>query len=177
MATDREVAVSHPKGEQELVPGGDLDQGSSVDTYGGIVRVKWDEDAAVTPFGQMAFFIEFLKTAGLWDRWAEECPVTYASPNAPTKADILGTILLSVLAGHRRYAHITALRFDGVNPQLLGMSKVASEDSVRRAFSDVDESQCTEWLTRHLRNSYEPLLREPWILDIDSTVKPQVGFW
>ncbi|HXB70538.1 MAG TPA: hypothetical protein VNY05_20060 [Candidatus Acidoferrales bacterium] len=28
----------------------------------------------------------------------------------------------SVLAGHRRYAHITALRFEGVNPQLLGMT-------------------------------------------------------
>jgi hypothetical protein len=26
-----------------------------------------------------------------------------------------------------------------------------------------------------LRNSYEPLLREPWILDIDSTVKPLYG--
>ncbi len=175
MATDREVAVTHPKGEQQLIPGGALDQGSSVDTYGGTVRVKWDEDAAVTPFGQLAFFIEFLKTAGLWDRWVEECPVTYTSPNAPAKADILGTILLSVLAGHRRYAHITALRFDGVNPQLLGMTKVASEDSVRRAFSGVEEAPCTEWLTRHLRNSYEPLLREPWILDIDSTVKPLYG--
>jgi len=31
------------------------------------------------------------------------------------------------------------------------------------------------WQTRHLRISYEPLLREPWILDIDSTVKPLYG--
>src|ERR1039458_5620457 len=60
------------------------------------------------------------KTACLWDRWVEECPVTYESPNAPGKADVLGTILLSVLAGHRRYAHITALRFDGVNPNCWG---------------------------------------------------------
>ena len=175
MAMENEVAVSHPKGERELILGGAADGGSVVDTYGGTVRVRWDEAAAVTPFGQLAFFIEFLKTAGRWDTWVEECPVRYVSPNAPTKAEILGTILLSVLAGHRRYAHITALRFDGVNPQLLGMSKVASEDSVRRAFRDVEERQCTEWLTRHLRNSYEPLLREPWILDIDSTVKPLYG--
>ena len=146
-----------------------------MDTYGGKIRVKWDEEAAVTPFGQLAFFIEFLKTAGLWDSWVEECPVRYESPNAPTKADVVGTILLSVLAGHRRYAHITALRFDGVNPQLLGMTKVCSEDSVRRAFSDVEESECAAWLTRHLRISYEPLLREPWILDIDTTVKPLYG--
>jgi hypothetical protein len=30
--------------------------------------------------------------------------------------------MLSVLAGHRRYAHITTLRCDPVNPPLLGMN-------------------------------------------------------
>lgn len=38
-----------------------------VDTFGGRVHVEWDPDAAVTPLGQMAFFIEFLKIAGLFD--------------------------------------------------------------------------------------------------------------
>jgi hypothetical protein len=175
MAEEKGVAVIHPEGERELVVEGLPSQCSTVDTYGGIVHVKWDETAAVTPFGQLAFFIEFLKTAGLWDAWVKDCPVTYTSPNAPTKADVLGTILLSVLSGHRRYAHITALRFDGVNPQLLGMSKVCSEDSVRRAFSEVEPAECMAWLQWHLRISYEPLLREPWILDIDSTVKPLYG--
>ena len=135
MAMEREVAVIHREGERELVVGGGPNQGSTVDTYGGSIHVKWDETAAVTSFGQLAFVIEFLKTAGLWDGWVKECPVTYASSNAPAKADVLGTILLSVLTGHWRYAHITALRFDGVNPQLLGMTKVCREDSVRRAFS------------------------------------------
>lgn len=163
MATEKGVAVIHPEGERELVLGGDPNPSSTVETYGGMIRVKWDETAAVTPFGQLAFFIEFLKTAGLWDEWVEDCPVTYTSPNAPAKADVLGTILLSVLAGHRRYAHIAALRFDGVHPQLLGMSKVCSEDSVRRAFSGVEQAECMAWLQRHLRISYEPLLGERWI--------------
>lgn len=35
---------------------------------------------------------------------------------------------MSVLSGHWRYAHISAIRGDGVNPELLGMKKVASED-------------------------------------------------
>jgi len=98
MATEKEVAVSHPPGERELALREVPDEGSTVDTYGGKIRVKWDEEAAVTPFGQLAFFIEFLKTAGLWNSWVEECPVTYESPNAPTQADVLGTLLLSVLA-------------------------------------------------------------------------------
>jgi hypothetical protein len=35
-------------------------------TFGGRVHVRWDNDAAVTPFGQLAFFIEFLKTSGVY---------------------------------------------------------------------------------------------------------------
>ena len=48
------------------------------------------------------------------------------SPNAPAKRDVLGTVLLSVLAGHWRYAHITALRADAVNAPLLGMRLTTS---------------------------------------------------
>jgi len=79
MAKEQEVAVIHLEGEQELVVVGVPNQGSTVDTYGGRIHVKWDETAAVTPFGQLAFFIEFLKTAGLWDGWIKECPVTYTT--------------------------------------------------------------------------------------------------
>jgi hypothetical protein len=62
----------------------------------------------------------------------EDCPLTYTSPNAPKKRDVLGTILLSVLAGHWRYAHMNSIRNDGVNPGLLGMTAVMSEHAVRR---------------------------------------------
>ena len=89
----------------------------------------------------MVFFIEFLKISGLFENWVKDCPLQYTSPNAPQKRDVLGTILLSVLAGHWRYAHISALRGDGVNPELLGMTKVASEDSVRRGLSAMKEEE------------------------------------
>jgi len=39
--------------------------------------------------------------------------------------------MFSVLAGHKRYSHVTAIRCDGVNPGLLGMNKVISEDVMR----------------------------------------------
>ena len=32
-------------------------------------------------------------------------PLSYTSPNAPTKADVLGIWLLSVLSGHKCYSH------------------------------------------------------------------------
>ena len=95
------------------------------DTFAGRVHVEWEkgEGAAMTPLGQLPFFIEYLKQGGLFDGWVAGCPLSLTSPNAPLKRDILGTVMLSVLAGHRRYAHITALCCDPVNPPLLGMTK------------------------------------------------------
>src|SRR5271163_359493 len=137
MMTISATLPAHPAGEQppvEFTP----EQPIPVDTYAGRVHVEWDPDAPVTPMGQMAFFIAFLKTSGLFDNLVAACPLHYASPNAPSKRDVLGTALLSVLAGHRRYAHITALRADTVNPPLLGMNRVLSEDAIRRAFEKIE---------------------------------------
>lgn len=161
----------HPIGE-DFIP-----EKSSipVDTFGGRIHIKWDSEAELTPMGQLSFFVDFLKTADLYDPWIEECPLHYSSPNAPKKRDVLGTLLLSILAGHKRYSHITSIRCDQVNPTVLGMTQVMSEDSVRRAFKNVDEGACSAWQQNHLRRCWEPLLYEPWILDIDTTVKPLYG--
>lgn len=149
-----------------------------LDLPAGKVRVIWDQRAAATPLGQLPYFIEFLHTSGLWQRWLEDCPLRYTSPNAPDKADVLGTWLLSVLSGHRRYAHVTALRNDGVNPGMLGMQRVVSEDALRRALSHLAERDvaATDWMQRHLRDSAWGLLSAgEWILDVDATVKPLYG--
>jgi len=145
------------------------------DTFAGRVRVEWDAEAPVTPLGQLAWFIDYLKQAGLFDAWVADCPRWLSSPNAPSKPDLLGTVQLSVLAGHWRYAHITLRRCDLVNPSLLGMRKVASEDSVRRNLENIDEAKGLGWLQAHLDYTTTPLLDEPWVLDMDSTVKTLCG--
>ena len=61
----------------------------------------------MTPHGQLPFFIDFLKTAGLFDAFVADCPLRYGRPNAPNRRDVLGT---AMLAGAKRYAHIVALR-------------------------------------------------------------------
>ena len=95
----------------------------------------------------MAFFIEFLSTTGLFDQWVADCPLNYKSPNGSTPRDILGTWMLSILSGHWRYAHVSAMRADGVNPGLLGMSGVVAEDTLRRALKAIEERTGTEWLS------------------------------
>src|SRR5271165_1301849 len=171
MSTEQQSLIVHPGGEQPPV---DL-WSATADTFAGRVHVEWDAAAPVTPFGQLAFFIDYLKQAGLFDAWVADCPLWLTSPNAPTKRDLLGTVLLSVLAGHWRYAHITSLRCDPVNPSLLGMRKVASEDSVRRNLEKIDEAKGLAWLQNHLDYTTTPLLGEPWVLDMDSTIKPLYG--
>jgi hypothetical protein len=114
MSEEKALTKIHPEGERELVcdeaPAGPSGGTISVDTFGGKIQVKWVPDAAVSAFGQMAFFIEFLKASGLFDAWVDDCPLHYTSPNAPKKRDVLGTLLLAILAGHWRYAHISAIR-------------------------------------------------------------------
>ena len=146
-----------------------------VDTYAGPVQVEWDPDAAVTPLGHLAFFAEYLKLSGRFDALVADCPLVRSSPNAPAKRDVLGTAVLSILAGHWRYAHITALRGDTVNPPLLGMTRVVSEDAVRRGLDKIEAEAGARWLTGHFDDTVRPLLTEPWILDVYTTVKPLYG--
>jgi hypothetical protein len=87
----------------------------------------------------------------------------------------MGTVLLSVLYGHWRYAHINAVRGDGINPGLLGMRSTVSEDVVRMAMSRIGEEAGLDWLSSQVLGSIAPALALPWILDIDVTVKPLYG--
>ena len=121
-----------------------------VDTFAGRIHVEWDPSAAVTPLGQLPFFIEFLKVSGLFEAFVAECPLSYTSPDAPSVRDVLGTLMLPSLAGHNRYAHIAAIRCDSVNPSLLGMTKVISKDAARRALIHMDEENAVAWLDAQL---------------------------
>src|SRR3984893_17031314 len=128
MSDEKGLIKVHPEGEPETGEMQPPETALSLDTFAGNIQFRWAPDAEVSSLGQMAFFIEFLKTSVLFENWVNRCQLQYTGANAPRKRDVLGTILLAVLAGHWRYAHISALRGDGVNPELLGMTKVASED-------------------------------------------------
>jgi Transposase DDE domain group 1 len=162
-------------------------------TPGGRFHVRWDEGGSATALGQLAFFAEFLEVSGLFARWVEGCPMAYTSPNAPAVVDVLGTWLLAILDGQRRYAHVAGLRGDEVAPQILGMNKIVSDESLRRALSALAPNQprrCSEaeraarmaqlakstvWMDTALSESTREALRTAWILDADTTVKLLYG--
>jgi hypothetical protein len=164
-----------------------------VATPGGVFQVRWDENASASALGQLAFFGEFLQVPELFQRWVESCPLEYSSPNAPQVCDVLGTWLLSILDGQRRYAHINGLRGDAVAPQILGMTRIISDESLRRALKALAPSigknatederltaqaqldKSTAWMDVALRESTFDALSTDWILDCDVTVKLLYG--
>ena len=85
----------------------------ALDTFGGRVHVEWVPAAAVTPLGQLPFFIEFLKVSALFDAFVDDCPLTFENNRAPTKREVL-----AILAGHFRYAHVSAMHHGSVHPPL-----------------------------------------------------------
>lgn len=91
------------------------------------------------------------------DPWIDDCPLHLVSPNAAGKRDVLGTLLLSILAGHRRYAHVTTIRCDHVNPALLGMKKIVSEDSLRRCLLKITEEEGIAWLQKRVQLSHRQI--------------------
>ena len=162
-------------------------------TPGGRFQVRWDENGSATALGQLGFFAEFLEVSGVFARWMEGCPMSYTSPNAPAVVDVLGTWLLSILDGQRRYAHVAGLRGDEVAPQILGMNKIVSDESLRRALAHLAPNQpkrcsdeeraaraaqlvkSTAWMDAALDESTSEALSTDWILDVDTTVKLLFG--
>ena len=165
----------HPEGALKTGTSRAVSASLTTETFDGKIHVEWDPTAAVTPIGQLPFFIQYLKMGGLFKPWVSSCPLRYHSNNAPKKVNVLGSFLLSVLSGHNRYAHMASLMGDQVNTRMLGMTKVVSDDSARRALKKMDEEKGITWLQDHLQRCYEPLLTQPWILDSDVTVKPLYG--
>jgi len=164
-----------------------------ITTPGGRFQVRWDENGSASALGQLAFFAEFLDVSGLFERWAKTCPISYTSGNAPEVVDVLGTWLLSILDGQRRYAHVAGLRGDAVAPQILGMTQIISDESLRRALKHLapnigkrcpeDErirreaqlAKSTEWMDAALKDSIREALSTGWILDCDTTIKLLYG--
>jgi hypothetical protein len=146
-----------------------------LDTPGGRFYAEWDTDAPTSREGQLIFFFQFLQVGGRWKQFMAGCPLRYTGNRGSGALNVMGTVLLSVLCGHWRYAHINSVRGDGINPALLGMERTVSEDAVRAALQRLPEEAGLAWLRHQILDCIAPALELPWILDIDTTVKSLYG--
>ena len=63
--------MTHQIGERDLVKQATSKEQMALDSLGGRVHVRRSPDEAVTPLGQLPFFIDFLKQADLFDPYVE----------------------------------------------------------------------------------------------------------
>ena len=169
----RESAPPDQSHEQSVPP--NATEPWIVDTPGGRFRAQFTPDLPVSSLGQLVFFAQFLAATGAFDALVEGTPLCYHSNRAHAPRDVLGTLLLGILSGHYRYAHLAALRGDDIAPRLLGLNVIVSEDCVRRALRRIDPSQGRNWLCRHLDLACHGFMDTKWVLDIDVTIKSIYG--
>ncbi len=111
----------------------------------------------------------------MFERRVQDCPLHYGSPNASRPRDVLGTLMLGILAGSKRYAHIAGVCGDAMAAKTLGLRGMVSEDSVRRALAAMVPPASEPWMRSALMSSVCEALDRPWILDMDATIKPLYG--
>ena len=187
----KEAAVVVRQAIDHVVQGNE--EPMSVVTPGGRIQVNCDRKKQATTMGQLTFFAEFLEVAGLFERWVQQCPLQYSSPNAPKVRDVLGTWLLSILDGQSRYAHVASLRGDAVIPELPGMNSIVGDESLRRGLALIAPTakashneaerkaqqeqvlRAANWMKQAMQESVQHALSTPWILDADITVKTLFG--
>lgn len=146
--------------------------------FGGASVQLRETRRAVTPFGGLAVFAEFLRTRG----WVEELqlvmPFSYQSGNAIGACQVLTTFMFAVLAGARRFSHVGLLRADQALHALLGLRRTPGPDAVRDLFRRFDPGAIAAlWppLWKWMLERLPPSGAAGDTLDLDSSVFERRG--
>ena len=136
-----------------------------------------DTPKAVTPFGGLVVFIEFLQKVGYAAQVQQGWPFVLNSPNAIAPAHTLTAFVLAVVVGARRFAHAELLRADRALHQLLGLKRFPGHDTIRGLFLRFSQADIqTFWrpFWRWLLNWVQPVAGG-FTLDLDSTIFQRAG--
>ena len=132
---------------------------------------------AVTPFGGMVVFLEYLQRIDLVGQMRRHMPIRWRSHNQIDPTATLIAFLIAVLAGARRFVHANWLRGDAALHALLGITRFPSDDTIRNLFrrfgmGEVHQlyAPLAEWQMERL-----PARAEGYSLDLDSTVFERYG--
>ena len=143
---------------------------------GGKIKIC-DTLRAVTPFGGLSVFIEFLGRVGLVEQLANQAPYQPKSGNHYDPGQILVGFILSVIAGAQRFAHTNQLRADRALHALLGMKRFPSDDTILNYFRRFSQAEVERfwrpmwrWLISRL-----PQQEKGFSLDLDSTIFSRHG--
>ena len=150
-------------------------QGTQI--FGGRKIELQETEQALTPFGGLIVFLEFLNKIGFVKKVMECMPFQHRSPNSIPPAQTYIAFLISVAAGARRFAQTSWLRGDRALHGLLGIPRFPSDDTIRNLFLRFGMGEVqrffeplTEWMMERV-----PPRADGHSLDLDSTVFERHG--
>jgi len=131
---------------------------------------------AVTPFGGLVVFFEFLRQVGYCEAVKQHLPFRLTSPTRSIPWTFTA-FLLSVVAGARRFAHTSLLRADVALHELLGITRFPVDDTIRNLFKRFGQGQCQRFFSGLWNWQLErlPECSSGYSLDLDSTVFERYG--
>jgi hypothetical protein len=132
---------------------------------------------AVTPYGGLAVFVEYLQRIGYSDAIRNFIPVQLTSPNAIDPAETFTAFMISVLTGARRFAHAGLLRLDKALHCLLGIMRFPTDDTMRNLFKRFNQAKVSEFYSNLSQWQIDrlPERSEGYSIDLDSTVFERYG--
>ncbi len=132
---------------------------------------------AVTPFGGLVVFLEFLRQVGYREAVSHYLPFRPTSPNAIDPVETFTAFLLAVVAGARRFAHTSLLRADVALHALLGITRFPTDDTIRNLFKRFGQGQCQRFFSGlwSWQLGRLPECSAGYSLDLDSTVFERYG--
>ena len=143
---------------------------------GGQVEVE-ATNKALTGWGGLTLFSEFISSIGLRDELERILPNKKESPNQISGIDTVLALLATVLMGGDRFAHVERVRADEVVHAIIGAGRLPSADSTRRYFASLTKSEC-EAVYEALQKFIGGLLirrHSEDVLDLDSTTLERYG--
>ncbi len=154
---------------------GDFQIPNTIEHLGGLSKAVWDNETPISSNAHSVVISQMLKTSGIFKRLVESCPLVLTSPNAPSISALIGTAVLGIINGACRYRHFDHVKGDEISADVFGIKRLMSCDSMRRNFKKIPEKDGLEWIWNQTLKILEPLLSQPYILDMDPTVKPLYG--
>jgi hypothetical protein len=132
---------------------------------------------AVTPFGGMVVFLEYLRRIDPVWQIRQYMPIRWRSHNQIDPTSTLVAFLMAMLVGAKRFVHANWLRGDQALHALLGLTRFPSDDTIRNLFrrfgmGEVHQlyAPLAEWQMERL-----PVRADGYSLDLDSTVFERYG--
>ena len=134
-------------------------------------------DQPITGWGGLALVSRFLEAVGIGEVLRKALPDGRTSPNQVAVVDMAMALMVTILMGGRRFAHVERFRSDAVLPGIFAVRRTASAMTITRYFGGFTK--------RHVQHLVEATGRGLWgrlipadssaVLDLDSTIFERYG--